>query len=190
MNLSFIEKIGIILKYFTSSFLSIEIFLIVFSLFLFVFLNIKYNDKRVKILIPTILVGILFIIFVYYNSFAIKCFDSFIKSLMYYYYFPNIALYYVIVLFITILFIYTLLNKKIDNKKKIFNYIFFSLVYLMFLELIGYVSINNITLVLGNGLYKNDVILSLIQISNLITLIWIIVTIFYYLYNYFKKKFD
>ena len=81
MNLSFIEKIGIILKYFTSSFLSIEIFLIVLSLFLFVFLNIKYNDKRVKILIPTILVGILFIIFVYYNSFAIKCFDSFIKSL-------------------------------------------------------------------------------------------------------------
>ena len=40
------------------------------------------------------------------------------------------------------------------------------------------------------NLYKNDTILSLIQISNFLFLVWIIFTGFYHLYKYFKKRFD
>ena len=39
-------------------------------------------------------------------------------------------------------------------------------------------------------LYKNDTILSIVQISNLLLVIWLVVTGFYYLYRYFKKRFD
>ena len=39
-------------------------------------------------------------------------------------------------------------------------------------------------------LYKNEVILSIVQISNLLLLVWLIFTLFYELYKYFKKKFD
>ena len=40
------------------------------------------------------------------------------------------------------------------------------------------------------ALYTNNNILFLVQISNLLLLFWIIVTLFYKLYLYFKKKFD
>jgi len=39
-------------------------------------------------------------------------------------------------------------------------------------------------------LYTNNTILSLVQISNLLLLIWFIYTMFYKLFLYFKKKFD
>ena len=39
-------------------------------------------------------------------------------------------------------------------------------------------------------LYQNDTILSIVQVSNFIFVLWILITMFYYLYKYFKKKFD
>jgi len=39
-------------------------------------------------------------------------------------------------------------------------------------------------------LYENDTILSIVQVSNFILLIWLLYTGFYYLYKYFKKKYD
>ena len=39
-------------------------------------------------------------------------------------------------------------------------------------------------------LYQNDTILSVVQVSNFLFVLWILITIFYYLYKYFKKKFD
>jgi hypothetical protein len=39
-------------------------------------------------------------------------------------------------------------------------------------------------------LYQNNTILSFVQVSNLILLIWLLFTGFYWLYRYFKKKYD
>ena len=39
-------------------------------------------------------------------------------------------------------------------------------------------------------LYENDIILSIVQISNFILVIWIIITGFYWLYRYFHNKYD
>ena len=39
-------------------------------------------------------------------------------------------------------------------------------------------------------LYQNDTILSIVQVSNFIFVLWILITAFYYLYKYFKKKYD
>ena len=49
MDLSILDKIGLILSYFTNSFMGIELFLIVLFLFIFLILNIKRNNKYVKI---------------------------------------------------------------------------------------------------------------------------------------------
>ena len=40
------------------------------------------------------------------------------------------------------------------------------------------------------ALYENDLILSLVQLSNFILVIWILFTSFYWLYKYLKIKFD
>ena len=40
------------------------------------------------------------------------------------------------------------------------------------------------------ALYKNDTILSFVQVSNLLLVIWLLFTGFYHLYLFFKKKYD
>jgi hypothetical protein len=49
---------------------------------------------------------------------------------------------------------------------------------------------DSVDLVEVSVLYQNETILSLVQISNLILLVWLLFTGFYHLYKYFKKKYD
>jgi hypothetical protein len=74
--------------------------------------------------------------------------------------------------------------------KKIINYIFTSIIYFLFFLFIVRVTMNGIVLMDLSNVYNDEVILSIVQISNLLFVIWIIVTVFYKLYNFYKKKFD
>ena len=40
------------------------------------------------------------------------------------------------------------------------------------------------------SLYQNDIILSIVQISNLLFFGWLLITLFYELYQFYKRKFD
>ena len=84
----------------------------------------------------------------------------------------------------------TVFSKKMTMFKKIFNYIFFVGIYFLFLLFVTLSASNGIELSDMKQLYTNNTILSLVQISNLLLLIWFIYTMFYKLYIYFKKKFD
>ena len=96
-------------------------------------------------------------------------------------------LYFVIVTFITLIFITTLFS-KIDKYKKIFNYIVCGLI-LLFYVIFMYISIsNNISFIDSYKLYENKTILSLVQISNLLVVFYVICTMFNKLYNYFKSR--
>lgn len=190
MSLSILDKILLILKYFISSFLGIELFLIVLLLFVFLILNIKKNNNLVKIIIPIILVLILLFISGGFHSYVVSSINYFIKKIMMYYYFPSVFLYYIIMLFVTVIFIFTILRDSIPRFKRIINYVFFSIMYLLFLGFFSNVISNKIELVLGNSIYADDLSLAFIQISNFVFLIWILFTLFYYFYIYLKKKFD
>ena len=190
MELSILGKIFLILKYFTSSFLGIELFLIVLFLFIFLMLNIKRKNIIVKYAVPIVLVLILFFISGGFHEFVKISIDSFIKYIMNYYYFPNMAVYYITIVVITIIFIYTILNEKMDKIKKIINYISFSRIFLMFIGLTSFFIKNDIALEMNNNIYANDIVLAFVQITNFIVLIWLLITFFYYLYKYFKKKCD
>lgn len=190
MDLSILDKIILILKYFTSSFLGIEVFITIAILLTFLILNIKKNNDIVKIGIPIFITVILLFISGGFHDYARESIDAFIKMIMNYYYFPSIALYYIIILFVSIILIYTILNEKIPKIKKTFNYVLISLINLLFLGLSSYIISNGLELILDNSIYSDDLILSFIQLSNLLLLLWIIVTVFYYFYKYLKRKFD
>ena len=78
----------------------------------------------------------------------------------------------------------TLFSKNITNIKKIFNYLFFSIMYFFFMTFMALSAFDGVDLMEITELYKNDTILSIVQISNLLLVIWLIVTGFYYLYRY------
>lgn len=190
MNLSLIEKLGVIFKYTFSSFLSIEMF--IFSLLLFCILvySVKVNNHFIQMISIGIYIGFVIGIIISYTSYVQTSFNSFTKVILNYIYFPSTVVYFFIIVFVTILILYTLFSKNITNIKKIFNYLFFSIMYFFFMTFMALSAFDGVDLMEITELYKNDTILSIVQISNLLLVIWLVVTGFYYLYRYFKKRFD
>lgn len=190
MNLSLIDKFVTIFKYIFSSYLSIEMLIISLLLFFILVYNIKNDNHYIQMLAIAIYIGFIIGIVICYSSYVQTSFNSFVKWILNYIYFPSTVVYLFMIIFITVMIIYTLFTKKISNFKKIFNYSFFSIIYFLFMSFMVLATYDGVDLLDKSNLYKNNIILSLIQISNLLLVIWLIFTGFYYLYMYFKKRFD
>lgn len=190
MDLGLFDKMKIIFQLLFSSFMSIEIVLFFLLLFLLLVFNVKIKNKLVPIILSIFLViGIIVFCFVF-SSYAITCLDSFIMKIMDYYYFPSTIVYFFIFLFMVSVCFITMFSKKMKPMKKVFNYccsIIVFLLFSMFIVLAVYSKIDFADIV---ALYQNNQILTLVQVSNLIVLFWFVVSCFYYLYLFFKKKFD
>ncbi len=190
MNLSLVEKVETILKYIFSSFLSIEMFILSLLLFLILVVNLRRNNKIVQMIAIGIYIGFVIGILISYGTYVKTCIDSFTKAIMNYIYFPSTIVYFFIIIFVTILILFTLFSKKMTQCKKIINYLFFSLLYFFFMSFIALAAYDSVDLVDVSNLYQNETILSLVQISNFILLIWLIFTGFYHLYKFFRRKYD
>ena len=183
MNLSLLGKLGVIFKYIFSSFLSIEMFVISLLLFVILIYNLKKNNRMVQIIAIGVYLGFVLGIFISYTTYVKSSFDSFVKWIMNYIYFPSTIVYFFIMVFVTILMLYTLFSKKLKIFKKIVNYSIFSILYFFFMSFLSLCAYNSYDLL-------EITTLSLVQISNLLLFIWLIFTGFYHLYGFYKKKFD
>lgn len=190
MNLSFIDKIKMVFEYTFSSFFSVEMFILTILLFLVLIVSLKRNNYLLQMISIGIYIGFVTGILISYNSYVKMCFKSFIKALMNYVYFPSTIVYFFIIIFVTLMMIYTIFNKNISFFKKTVNYFFFSLLYFFFTSFIALAAYDSVDLIDISLLYQNERILSIVQISNFVLLIWIIFTMFYNLYLFFKKKYD
>lgn len=190
MDLNLIEKIKVIFQYLFSSFLSIEMFILSVLLFLILLFSVKKDNHMVQIIAIGVYIGFVIGILISYGTYVRTCVDSFVKAILNYIYFPSTITYFFIILFVTGMILWTLFSKKLDNIKRIINYLFFSILYFFFMSFVALAAYDGVDLVDITQLYENDVILSIVQISNFILVIWILITGFYWLYRYYKKKFD
>ena len=190
MNLSLFDKIGTIFKYMFSSFLSIEMFILSVLLFIILIVNLKRKNIFIQMIAIGIYIGFIIGIFISYTTYVKTCIDSFAKGIMNYIYFPSPIVYFFIIVFVTIMILITLFSKKLTIFKKIINYLFFSILYLLFMSFIALGAYAGVDLADTTSLYQNDTILSIVQVSNFLLLIWLIFTSFYHLFKYFKKKYD
>lgn len=190
MNLSLIGKLGVVFQFIFSSFLSIEMLLISILLFVILVVNVHKKNTIVQVVAIGVYLGFVLGIFISYTSYVKTCIDSFVKAFMNYVYFPSTIMYFFIMIFVSIMMLNTLFNQKITKFKKIFNYAFFSIMYFFFLSFLSLCAYDGVDLVMITQLYENEVILSIVQISNLLLVIWLLYTGFYHLYKYYKLKFD
>lgn len=179
-----------IFKYVFSSFLPIEMLIVTVLLFIILVINIKRKNNIIQIISLSIYLGFVIGIFISYTSYVQTCIDSFVKQIMNYIYFPSTIIYFFIMIFVTVMTLYTLFSKKLNNFKKIFNYFVFSVLYFFFVSFLSLCSYEMIDMMDITKLYENNIILSIVQFSNFILLFWIIITGFYHLFYYFKKRFD
>lgn len=190
MNLSLIEKFGTIGKYIGSSFLAIEMFILSLLLFFILVVNLRRNNRVVQMVAIGIYIGFVIGILISYSTYVKTCVDSFTKAVMNYIYFPSTIVYFFIIIFVTILILWTLFSKKMTQFKKIINYLFFSILYFFFMSFIALAAYDSVDLVDVTKLYQNETVLSLVQISNFILLIWLLFTGFYHLYRFFRRRYD
>lgn len=190
MNLSIFEKIFTVLKYSFSSFLEIELFIFCLLFFILMLLNIKRNNKIVNYGV-LIFVSLGIVILVLTNlKYAIYCVDKVIKLFMNYLYFPSPVVFFFIFIFMNGVLVFLVLKNNVNKIYRIFSYIISMLVDFLFLSYYSLILYLKIDLTNTPDLYKDNTILSIVQVSNIIFFGWLLVTIFYILYLYFKKKFD
>ena len=190
MNLSLMEKFKIIFHYTFSSFLSIEMFILSLLLFFVFIINLKRKNMIVQLSAIGIYLGFVIGILISYTSYVQTCVHSFMKLLANYIYFPSTIVYFFMMSCVSIMIIWTLYSKKLTILKKIVNYFFFSIFTFFFMSFIALATYDAVDLLDITTLYQNNIILALVQMSNFILLIWLLFTGFYWLFKYFKKKFD
>lgn len=190
MELTIFDKLAYIFKYITSSFLGIEIFILSILLFLFTVLNIKKNNKIVKIGSSILCLGFLIGIVISYHNYALYCIDSFIKLFLSYLYFPSMVTYFFMMIITTVALIITIFSNKMSKSKRIVNSVALAMLYLSFMCVAALAITNNLDLSVAKELYQNDTLLSFIQISNLIFSFWAEYTVLYYLYKFLEYKLD
>ena len=190
MELSLFEKMKMIFELLFSSFMFLELFLLFLLLFLLGVVNIKANNKILPIFL-TVIFGVSVLGFVIYHStYVAMCIDTFIMKIMDYYYFPSTVVFFFLFFIAVLIFIYTLFSIKLLLWKKIFNYGIMSIIFLFFSMFVGSANLNHVDLADTVSLYQHDQILSIVQLSNLVFLCWIVVSFFYHLYLFFRRKFD
>ena len=190
MDLSLLGKMGTVFKYIFSSFLSIEMFILSLLLFLILIVNLKRDNHIVQMVAIGIYIGFVVGILISYSTYVQTCFDSFVKEIMNYIYFPSTIVYFFIIIFVTVMILYTLFSRKLSVFKKVINYSVFSIMYFFFMSFITLATYDSVDLINIEVLYQNETILSLVQLSNFILLLWLLFTGFYHLYIYFKNKYD
>lgn len=190
MELGILEKMKIIFDLLFSSFMFLEILLFFLLLFILLVVNIKVKNRIIPVVI-SVLVFVGIVVFgVLFSPYVFSCIDSFLLKAMEYYYFPSTVIFFFIFLIAVLDFIYTMFSKKLKSFKKIVNYLYVVGTFFFFIVFIGLATVNNIDLGDVVTLYQNKQILSVVQVSNLLFLVWGIVSVFYYLFIFFQKKFD
>lgn len=190
MNLSVFEKISVIFRYIFSSFLSIEMFIISLLLFVILIYNLKRNNRIVQMVAIGVYLGFVLGIFISYTSYVKSSMDSLVKGIMNYIYFPSTIVYFFIIVFVTAMMLYTLFSKKMLLFKKVVNYFIFSILYYFFMSFLSLAAYNGYDMMDIATLYENNIILSIVQVSNVLLFLWLLFTGFYHLYFFYKKKYD
>lgn len=190
MELTIFDKISTMLKYIFSSYMGIELFILSLLLFTFTILNIKKNNKIVKIISIILCIAFLIGLIIAYHDYAVYCIDSFITFLLSKIYFPSMVVYFFIMIIVTIVIIITIMSKKMAKSKKIVNSVVLSFMYLCFMCVAAIALTENLDLSVASNLYKNDTLLSFIQVSDLIFFFWCEYTILYYFYKLLEYKLD
>lgn len=190
MNISLIDKIEMVFKYIGSSFLSVGMFILSLLLLCILLVNIRVKNKYINIAAIGVYLGFALGITISYSDYVQLCINGFVKTIINYIYFPSTFVYFLIFVGVTLCMIKTLFDKKISNFKRILNYVWFSVLYYLFMSFIVLCIYSGVDIYNTVSLYQNNIILSVVQISNLLFVIWVLITLFYELYLFYKKRFD
>ena len=165
------------------------IFLFIFTILIFIILLDSKNYKRKKI--KRYIFGIYLLVFIavvikHYSSF-LSILDYLVNNLFVIFYFPNIAVYALMIIIINIVMLKSLFSNK-DKLLRLINIASYSMIMYLMLLVIYTVTTENLDVYDQIALYSNQNALVLIELSNIIFVIWMILVILNNFLDFLERK--
>ena len=175
IKFSFANLISILFDVLSDSFVTI---IFIFFGLIFLIAMIIQIKKYKKIGKSLFIVGwffvIIFVLFKFFDSLNIML-DNFINNIFMQIFFPNLATYFLLIVFTNIIFMFTVFNNKSKSSDKIINYFFFVVISFLLIVLLEQVAISKVNIYQPLDAYKNKNILTLVESSTIIFLVWIMI---------------
>ena len=172
---SIIEKLNVLLTIIKSSPFFLTCFIVGTFLLSFVILDYKTTKKiRNKFLIFALILTLGFIFYKYYN-YLISLSDNLIEEIFMAIYFPNLAVYTIVIVSTNICLFISLLKKKLNNEYKVANIFSTILLDFLFILILETIIKNKIDVYETLTVYSNKELLILIELSTAIYTAWLLV---------------
>ncbi len=180
LQVSLAEKLEILKKImFSSSVSIITLAIILFIGFLFATTN-KHNSRESKKIYILLYITCGFALIIKYAPSLMNLVDYFMNHVFILIYFPNLAVYFLAIIISNIL-MWKSMFKNDDKSLKIINTIFFCSIHYLFVLLLGIISKNNLNIFELTSVYGDKIALSLIELSSLLFVIWILLIGIYFI---------
>ena len=186
--LSLMTKLQTVFDLITSKNLYLIILaIIVFFTIIFITTNSSNKKQSKRTYILLYLAGFIFIAIQYGSSF-ITLVDYAINEVFITYYFPNIVIYLIMLIITNVVLFKTIFSNKADFKLKVINSTAFAIIMYLFILAISQIATLNLDVFNITELYSSNAVRSLLELSMLIFVFWIIVLIVYRLIRRFQYK--
>ena len=135
----------------------------------------KFQHKKItKIIFILVYLGIFITLLCFYHKEIISLLDYLMNNIFLFLFFPNLAVYVLVLIIINILIVRSTFSKKDSKFTKNINIIFFLLFQVIFYLIIDNVVKNNIDVYEQLSIYTNQDLLILIELSMQLFLLWVI----------------
>ena len=190
MNISLFEKLSIVFGLLFSSPFTVLLFAFAIFICASLFVHLYVEKKQVKLIFPILYFVFLGILVFQYQDYVIKGISLYIDDLFMKAYFPSLSLYFTFLGINLIVLFITLFSNKITKYSKILNIVSFSSLQFLFALLLNTISTKKLDVTNWNALYEQKEILSLLEVSMGIFLLWIFFLFIGFAFHQINKHYD
>lgn len=167
-DFSLIKKLNILMNLIISSPLFLFCFMMGIAILIFYIISIKKNKGINKWIFISVWVILFIILIINYRQVVFNLIDNLFDSIFTALYFPNLAVYIIILFISNFSFFYSIFSKRIDQSNKFINFITALLVDILLVLIIDIVSSNNINVYEELTVYSNSNLLVLLELTSAI----------------------
>lgn len=187
LQLTLLEKLKILFDLILAS--PFFIFLLIFTILVFVILldSKNYKKRQVQTYISGIYILVFIAVIIKHHSSFLSVIDYLINNIFVIFYFPNIAIYAAMIIFANILMLKSIFTKK-DKVIRTLNMASYSIIMYLMLLVIYTISTESIDVYSTLTMYSNQTLLVLIETSNIIFVIWMILLLINKVLDFLETK--
>ncbi len=187
---SILEQIGIFFKILTTNPYIIILLLAAIILFILLMKASKSENKKItKILYSIIYIGTFGTLLYFFHTQIFELFDYLFNNIFLFLFFPNLAVYILVLVIINIIIIKSTLSEHDSKITKNLNIIFFVAFNIIFYLIIDNIIKNNVNVYEQLSIYTNNNLLVLVELSMKLFVVWALVLVIIKLSNDLISKF-